>query len=117
MMAIRRCSTWIESPKSRRAAGTYARTKYLVRSSRQPERDGGRDRHDLLMFGLDQLPAALMHHPMVPATEQDQVVEVGRTAVDPMHEMMSIAHRGRALQPGHLQFPSRAFKARPRAPQ
>ena len=34
---------------------------------------------------------------MVPATEQDQVLEVGRSAVDPVLHMVAVAHRGRAL--------------------
>src|SRR3989454_7290341 len=62
-----------------------------------PEGDGWRDRDDLLIMSFDQLPSTLMHHPMVASTEQDQVVEVGRTALDPMHQVMSIAHRGGAF--------------------
>src|SRR5439155_10813815 len=92
-------------PGCHRDNRTAQRRKYLIRSSRQTKGDGRCNRHDLLMFGLDQLPAALMHHPMVPATEQDQVVEVGRTALDPMHEMMSIAHRGGAFAPRPLAAP------------
>src|SRR5437016_9708897 len=67
-----------------------------------PEGDGRRDGDDLLIMSFDQLPSTLMHHAMVAATEQDQVVKVGRTALDPMHEMMSIAHRGGAFAPRPL---------------
>src|SRR5437870_2771848 len=63
----------------------------LVRSARQSERNGRRDGHDLTVFGFDQLPSALVHHPMVPATQKDEVVEVGRPAFDPAQEMMPIA--------------------------
>ncbi len=28
---------------------------------------------------------------MVPATQQDEIVEIGRTAMDPVHEVMSIS--------------------------
>src|SRR5438552_10495754 len=57
---------------------------------------GRRDGRDLV-FGSDQLPADLMHHPMMPAAEQDQVVEVGWAAFDPVREVMSIAPRRRTL--------------------
>ena len=44
------------------------------RSSLPEEANRGRDDGDLFPFALDQLPSTLVHHPMVPATEQDQVV-------------------------------------------
>src|SRR5438132_12446998 len=70
-----------------------------------PEGDGWGDGDDLLIMSFDQLPSTLMHHPMVAATEQDQVVKVGRTALDPMHQAMSIAHRGGAFAPLPLPVP------------
>src|SRR6266566_267185 len=88
------------------------------------EGDSRRDRDDLMISRFDQLPAAFVHHPMVPATEQDQVVEVGRPAVYPMHQVMSVAHRGRslaarppALTIASLQSPAQSARDQPlRAP-
>src|SRR6059058_4845834 len=51
-----------------------------------------RDRHDLTVLALKQLPSGHMHHPMVPVTEQHEVVERGRPAVDPVQ--MSVMLRG-----------------------
>src|SRR5438034_11491297 len=84
----------------------------LVGSSGESERDRRRDSHDFLIFGLDQLPSALVHHPMVPATEQDEIAEVGRTAMDPVHEVMSIAPGRRALTTG----PAAVTVANPEGP-
>src|SRR2546427_10252942 len=70
-----------------------------------PEGDGWGDRDDLLIMSFDQLPSTLMHHAMVAPTEQDQVVKVGRTALDPMHQVMSIAHRGGAFATRPLAAP------------
>src|SRR5438309_10982423 len=73
--------------------------KDSVWPSGQAEGDGRGDGHDLPVIAFDQLPSALMHHPVMPATEQDQVVELGRTALDPVDQVMSVAPRGRALAP------------------
>src|SRR2546427_6453490 len=70
-----------------------------------PEGDGWGDRDDLLIMSFDQLPSTLMHHAMVAPTEQDQVVKVGRSALDPMHQVMSIAHRSGAFAPRPLAAP------------
>src|SRR2546428_6518023 len=119
MAGIRRRSTWIKNPRvpaSRRNAmdgRSYQSGQPLRRLRRHlpmngeefPEGDGRRDGDDLLIMSFDQLPSTLMHHAMVPATEQDQVVKVGRTALDPMHEMMSIAHRGGAFATRPLAAP------------
>src|SRR5437899_3367846 len=70
-----------------------------------PEGDGRRDGDDLLIMSFDQLPSTLVHHAMVAPTEQDQVVKIGRTALDPMHQVMSIAHRGGAFAPRPLAAP------------
>src|SRR2546422_11420493 len=75
-----------ENRRERRSIVTY-----LVWSSRQTKGDDRRDGHDLPVVAFDQLPSALMHHAMMPATEQDQVVELGGTAVDPVHQVMPVA--------------------------
>src|SRR5438270_10446910 len=74
-----------------RRPGSRATPGNLVRSSRQAEGDSRRDGHDLPVIAFDQLPSALMHHAMVPATEQDQVVELGGSTVDPVHQVMAVA--------------------------
>jgi len=43
------------------------------------------------MSGFDQLPPALVHHPMVTATQQDEIVEVHRPAMDPVNKVMPIS--------------------------
>src|SRR2546430_15926529 len=91
----RRATRWRTADENRRERRSTV--TYLVWSSRQAKGDRRRDGDDLTVFGLDQLPSALMHHPMVPATQKDEVVEVGRPALDPAQEMMPIALRGRSL--------------------
>src|SRR5439155_22965690 len=85
------------------------RTKLLRIGRRKSERNGWSNCRDLV-FGSDQLPAAFVHHPMMPAAEKDQVVEVGWAALDPVREVMSIAPRWRtfatrplAMLVAHLQ--------------
>ena len=56
-----------------------------------PEVDHWSDRDDPAIVGLDQLPAAFVNHPMMPATEEDEVVQVCVSSVDPMHHVMSVA--------------------------
>src|SRR5258708_38248820 len=56
----------------------------LVWSPRPAEGDRRRDRDDLPVLGLDQLPTFLVHHSMVPPTQKDQVVEIRGPAVDPV---------------------------------
>jgi len=63
----------------------------LVGSSRQPERDGRRDRNDLATLGLYQLPSALVHHPMVPGAQQDEVFQLVATAMHHVDEVVPIA--------------------------
>src|SRR5207245_5131963 len=63
----------------------------LVRSARQSERNGRCNRDDLAILDLDQLPSALVDHPMVPATQKDEVVEICGPAFDPAKDMMPIA--------------------------
>jgi len=48
----------------------------LVGSSRQPERDGRRDREDLATLGLYQLPSALVDHPVMSGAQEDEVFQL-----------------------------------------
>src|SRR2546421_11500165 len=75
-----------ENRRERRSIVTH-----LVWPPRQAEGDGGGDGNDLPVIAFDQLPSALVHHAVMPTTEQDQVVELGRTAVDPVHQVMPVA--------------------------
>src|SRR5438270_12707225 len=63
----------------------------LVWPARQSEGDSRCDGHDPAVIGLDQLPAALMHHPVMPMAEQDLVFDLSAAAVQPMHDVMAIA--------------------------
>ena len=56
-----------------------------------------REGDDLAGFGFDQLPAAFVDHPMVPATEQDQVVKVSAAAVYPVDYVVAVAPGRRPL--------------------
>lgn len=48
-----------------------------------------RDREDLTVIGLDQLPLPFVNHPVMPIAEQDQVWLVRSAAFDPMHQVMA----------------------------
>jgi hypothetical protein len=41
--------------------------------------------HDAPVLLLHDLPVVLMNHPVMPMAEKDEVVEIGRPAVDPVH--------------------------------
>src|SRR5437016_13177246 len=75
-----------ENRRERRSIVTH-----LVWLPRQAEGDGGGDGHDLPVIAFDQLPSALMHHAIVPATEQDQAVELGGSGVDPVPQGNAVA--------------------------
>jgi hypothetical protein len=49
------------------------------------------DGYDLAFARLRDLPMVLMHHPMMPMAQENKVLEIGRSAMDPVHEVMSIA--------------------------
>src|SRR5438093_13332929 len=69
----------------------------LVRTSGQAEGDGGRDADDLALLSLDQLPAALVHQPVMALAQEHAVVEVGLAALDPVHQVMAVAPGGGTL--------------------
>jgi len=39
-------------------------------------------------LSLDQLPAALVHHPVVALAKEHAVVEIGLATLDPVHQVM-----------------------------
>src|SRR6476646_11665754 len=47
------------------------------------------DGHHLIVIRFDQLPAALMHHPVMPVAEKDQVSKVAVAALCPVHQVMA----------------------------
>src|SRR5207249_10067282 len=69
----------------------------LVRTSGQAEGDGGRDADDLALLSFDQLPAALVHQPVMALAQEHAVVEVGLPALDPVHQVMAVAPGGGPL--------------------
>jgi hypothetical protein len=58
-----------------------------------------------------QLPAALMHRPMMGPAQQREVGQVGRATSQPGHHMMSVAPGQGRSQSGTTQPPSRTAKA------
>jgi len=60
----------------------------------------GRYRKELPALDSGQLPATLVDHPVVAVAEQDQIVHVARAAVAPVHHVMRIGERHRAIATG-----------------
>ena len=85
----RRAATSRRAEEKRRALRSTVTP--LVWPARQSEGDSRCDGHHLSIIGLDQLPAALMHHPVMPMAEQDLVFDLSAAAMQPMHDVMSIA--------------------------
>ena len=57
------------------------------------------EREHLTVIGLDQLPFALVHHPVVATAEQDKIREVGAASADPVHHVMTGRPRDRSVAP------------------
>src|SRR5438309_7995587 len=91
----RRAATSRRADEKRRALRSTVTP--LVWPARESEGNRRRDGHDLSVAGLDQLPAALMHHPVMPMAEQDLVLDLSAAAMQPMHDVMAIALRRRPL--------------------
>ena len=53
----------------------------------------GWDRQEPPVFDLGELPAPLMDHPVVAVAEQDQVTEIGRSAMGLRPGVMAVDHR------------------------
>src|SRR6267143_4320620 len=63
--------------------------KRLVGTPRRwTECKGWRDSHHPPAIAAHDLPVAFMHHPVMAVTEQEQVVEIRGSAVDPVDDMM-----------------------------
>src|SRR5207247_10769052 len=74
----------LHKPSLRRLLGSPdAPSARKSKSSRDPNSD------------REPNPRSLVRPLRQQAPQREQVVEIGRTAMDPMHEMMSVAHRGR----------------------
>ena len=63
----------------------------LIRRARSAERQRRRDRRDLAIVGLDQLPTALVDEEMMPMAEKNLILEFSAAAMKPVHHVMSIA--------------------------
>jgi hypothetical protein len=59
-----------------------------------------RDRDQLAILSQLQGPTLFVHQSVMPATQKDQVVERGRTAIRPMFDVMRIRPRRRAVSAG-----------------
>src|SRR2546425_10932021 len=80
----------------------------LVGSSRQPERDGRRDREDLATLGLYQLPSALVDHPVMSGAQEDEVFQLVPAAVHHVGEVVTVRH-GRCSSRGDLSSWAESF--------
>src|ERR1700676_3533099 len=74
----------------------------LVRPPRESAGNPRRDDDDAAVLVADDLPAALMHIPVMPVTKQSQVGRLIRTTVDPVPDVVSRgpARRPLAARPG-----------------
>ena len=62
----------------------------LIRPARQLlECSDRRDGQDMAVIGANDLPPTLMHHRVMPVAEKGEVGQIGRSAMDPVHEMVS----------------------------
>src|SRR5207253_1810450 len=100
-MLIRRCAATSRRAEEKRRALRSTVTP-LVWPARESEGNRRRNGDDLSVTGLDQLPAALMHHPVMPMAEQDLVFDLSAAAVQPMHDVMSVTCRRRSFAAGPL---------------
>ncbi len=51
-----------------------------------------RNRQHLIFIGAHDLPAALVHHPVMPITEKGEVRKVARPVLDPVDQVMAFGH-------------------------
>ena len=66
-------------------------SRLLIRGRRLTETDRRSDWNHVPVLSLDQLPPTLMDFPVMPAAEQDLVVDLSAASLSPMHEMMPVA--------------------------
>jgi uncharacterized membrane protein len=74
-------------------AAPSLRRRRIRRTRLPPDHWHGRDRHHLPIVAADELPPAFMHQPVMPMADEHQVVQVSRTTVRPMHEVVGRAPR------------------------
>src|SRR5205823_11874589 len=56
-----------------------------------------RDGDDFAVLGRDQLPPALMHHPVMPGAQKDEVFQLIAASVHHVDDVMAVAPGGRSL--------------------
>src|SRR3979490_2881145 len=96
----------------------------LVRTSRwRTKGDRRRDGQHAAVVATNDLPVALVHHPVMPVAEKGEVGRLIRTTVDPVLDMVarSPARRPLAPRPGaapvaHIQRLARRSRDRPLGP-
>src|ERR1700737_4291192 len=93
-------------------------TRRLIGTARGwSKRNRRRDVQHPAIIAMNDLPVALVHHPVVPVTEQDQVAEVGCPAVDPVNHVVrrapprrAVTSRPSAVTAARLPRPSPGFR-------
>src|SRR5690348_9575337 len=83
------------------AVGLNDEQDRLVRTSwAGAECDRRRDCHQGAVIRSDQLPAAFVHHPVVPMAEQHLVFYLAAATEQPVHDVVRVAPRRRAIAAG-----------------
>ena len=80
-------SSWAD--ENRRALRSTVTS--LVWTSRRSERDRRRNWHDPTVVSFDQLPIAVMDQPVMPMAEKNLILDFTASAMQPVHEVMSVA--------------------------
>jgi hypothetical protein len=70
----------VQTTDLRRQRGRRSRPEAVVRV--------GREGQDPSIIGADDLKATFVHQPVVPVTQQDEVVEVSGPALAPGHQVV-----------------------------
>src|SRR5579859_1087846 len=68
--------------------------RVLIGPGRFCESHGRGDDHDRALVRPDQLPLALVNLPVMPAAQEDLVVEIAGAALQPVHDVVTVAPRG-----------------------
>src|SRR5258708_12309983 len=80
----------------------------LIRPARvRAEGDCRRNGHDAAVILTDDLPAAFVHHPVMPVAEQSEFGRFISTPMEPVHDMLAPAPACRPLttRPAPVFFP------------
>src|SRR5260370_5207359 len=61
--------------------------------------DSSRRRHrkHATVIGANDLPAAIVDHPVMPVAKKCEIRKVARPVIDPVHQMMALSHAHRPI--------------------